>query len=63
MTVRPSSLVLVPIVLACLLVLGTAAAMPQASAASAPIRAYRGLGTWFDMWDYSPSTWKNPEIR
>ena len=30
-------------------------------AASAPIRAYRGLGTWFDMWDYSPSTWKNPE--
>ena len=47
--------------LAFVLALGWAAATPQAAAASAPIRAYRGLGTWFDMWDYSPSTWKNPE--
>ena len=49
------------LVLAFVLLLGAAAALPQAAAAAAPIRAYRGLGTWWDMYDYSPSTWKNPD--
>jgi hypothetical protein len=52
--VRLSSLF---IVLAFVLVLGVAA--PLAQAASAPIASYRGLGTWFDMYDFS-SSWKNP---
>jgi hypothetical protein len=54
------------LVVAFVLVLGVAAALPQASAAlpraaatSAPVRCYRGLGTWFDMYDYG-SSWKNP---
>jgi hypothetical protein len=58
---RPALAAPALLVLAFVLVLGVAAALPQAAAASAPIRAYRGLGTWFDMWDYSPNTWKNPE--
>jgi hypothetical protein len=37
-----------------------AAALPHASAPSAPVRCYRGLGTWFDMYDYT-SGWKNPD--
>ncbi len=66
MTIRPSSLVLVLLVLACLVAFGAAAALPQAAAAlprgsapSAPVGSYRGLGTWFDMYDYT-SGWKNP---
>lgn len=41
--------------------LALAAARPQASAAagSASITAYRGLGTWVDMYD--PRAWKNPK--
>ncbi len=58
MTVRPPSLVLVPIVVACLLVLGAAAALPQAAAASAPVRSYRGLGSWVDMYD--ARAWDDP---
>ena len=58
MTVRPSRLVVVPIVLACLFVLGAAAALPQAAAASAPIRSYRGLGSWVDMYD--ARAWDDP---
>ena len=47
--------------LAFALALLAAAALPQAAAASAPVRSYRGLGTWFDMWDYNPATWTNPD--
>ena len=46
-----------PIVVACLLVLGAAAALPQA-AVSAPVRCYRGLGSWIDMYD--ASAWNDP---
>jgi hypothetical protein len=43
----------------CVTVLGGAAALPQAaSAASAPIFSYRGLGTWVDMYD--ARAWDNP---
>ncbi len=56
MRVRLSSLF---IALAFVLVVGAAAPLPRAAAASAPVRAYRGLGTWFDMYDYT-SAWKNP---
>ncbi len=41
------------------LLLTAATVLPQAAAA-APVMAYRGLGTWFDMYDYS-SAWKDPE--
>jgi hypothetical protein len=58
---RPASAGPALLVLAFVLLLGAAAALPQAAAAAAPIRAYRGLGTWWDMYDYSPSSWKNPE--
>ena len=58
---RPASAVPALLVLACVLILGAAAALPQTAAASAPVRSYRGLGTWFDMWDYNPTTWKNPD--
>jgi len=56
--VRPSSPVLVLLVLACLVAFGAAAALPQAAAASAPIVAYRGLGTWVDMYD--ARAWDDP---
>ena len=35
-----------------------AAALPQAAAASASIRSYRGLGAWVDMYD--ARAWDNP---
>ncbi len=38
--------------------LGAAAALPQAAAASAPIRSYRGLGSWVDMYD--ARAWDDP---
>jgi hypothetical protein len=44
--------------LAVLVALAAAAARPQISAAAAPITAYRGLGTWVDMYD--PSAWNDP---
>ena len=47
------------IVLAFVFALGVATP-PSRAATSAPIGAYRGLGTWFDMYDYG-SAWKNPE--
>jgi hypothetical protein len=47
------------IVLAFVFALGVTTS-PSRAVASAPIGAYRGLGTWFDMWDYG-SAWKNPE--
>ncbi len=38
---------------------GAAAAQPQAAAAKkAPLVAYRGLGSWVDLYD--PSAWKDP---
>ena len=46
------------LVLACLVALGASAALPQAAAASAPIVAYRGLGTWVDMYD--ARAWDDP---
>ena len=58
MTIRPSSLVLVLLVVACLVAFGAAAALPQAAAASAPVIAYRGLGTWVDMYD--TRAWDDP---
>ena len=36
-----------------------AAALPQAAAAKAPLRVYRGLGTWVDMYD--ARAWDDPE--
>jgi len=50
--------VLALLVLACLVALGASAALPQAAAASAPIVAYRGLGTWVDMYD--ARAWDDP---
>lgn len=42
-----------------LVALTAAAALPQAAAAGkAPIRAYRGLGTWVDIYD--AEAWNNP---
>ena len=35
-----------------------AAALPQAAAAGASVRSYRGLGTWVDMYD--AKAWDNP---
>ena len=58
MIVRPSSPVLLVLVLALLVTFGAAAALPQAAAASAPIVAYRGLGTWVDMYD--ARAWDDP---
>ena len=40
------------------LLLGAAAALSQAAAAAAPIVAYRGLGTWVDMYD--AKAWDDP---
>jgi hypothetical protein len=54
-----------PFVVLVVLAALAATALPQAAAAKAatvkkaPIRVYRGLGTWFDMYDYT-SKWKNP---
>jgi hypothetical protein len=48
--VRRSRPVLVPLVLACALALWAAAALPQ-TAAGAPVRCYRGLGSWVDLYD------------
>ena len=45
-------------VLAFALLVGAAAALPQAAAASAPIRCYRGLGTWVDLYD--ARAWDDP---
>jgi hypothetical protein len=53
---RPPAAVL--LVLAFALILGAAAALPQAAAASAPVRCYRGLGTWVDMYD--AKAWDDP---
>jgi len=53
---RPSVLVLSLVV--CALALGAAAALPQAAAASAPVRSYRGLGAWVDMYD--AKAWDHP---
>ncbi len=36
----------------------TAAALPQAAAAGAPVRAYRGLGSWVDVYD--SRAWDHP---
>ena len=44
--------------LAFALLVGAAAALPQAAAASAPIRCYRGLGTWVDLYD--ARAWDDP---
>ena len=44
--------------LAFALLVGAAAALPQAAAASAPIRCYRGLGTWVDLYDVR--AWDDP---
>lgn len=44
--------------LAFVLFLGAAAALPQAAAASAPIGSYRGLGSWVDMYD--AKAWDHP---
>jgi hypothetical protein len=57
-TVRLSRLILVTTVLTCALLLGAAAALPQAAAA-APVRCYRGLGSWVDMYD--ARAWDAPE--
>ena len=58
--VRPSRLLVALLaVLVCTVALGAAAALPQAAAAaSAPVFAYRGLGTWVDMYD--ARAWNNP---
>ncbi len=60
MIVRPASLLVALLTaLACLTALGVAAALPQAaSAASAPIFCYRGLGTWVDLYD--AAAWNDP---
>jgi len=42
----------------CAVALGAAAALPQAAAASAPVRSYRGLGAWVDMYD--AKAWDDP---
>ena len=35
-----------------------AGALPQAAAAAPPLNAYRGLGTWVDMYD--AAAWNDP---
>ena len=54
---RPASVAPALFVLAFVLILGAAAALPQAAAA-ASIGSYRGLGTWVDLYD--AKAWDDP---
>jgi hypothetical protein len=47
-----------PALLVLALLAVAAAALPQAAAASAPVRCYRGLGTWVDLYDVR--AWDDP---
>ncbi len=50
--------VVLPFAMLVLLVTTAAAALPQAAAAGAPVRCYRGLGSWVDIYD--SAAWDHP---
>ena len=56
---RPGLLLLIAGLTVLLGVACAAARPPAANAKSAPVTAYRGLGTWIDIWD--AAQWRNPE--